>query len=190
MSSERPVDLNTLVEATKASSERSGLFVEHSIPHCSYCGFALLGLPSEGVCPECGDRYDPQTSRQLAQAPSVWRALRYLGLPVLIAVCVLIANELVLNHWASHFKVREVSLWITFILVSASIGWLCRRLLLGIQAFVREVLPTQSAQRRSVRAASAAFTFVCSFALGCGIMATIGGVVFSGICVGPDLLSS
>ena len=28
---------------------------------CPRCGYSLQGLPDEGVCPECGRRYDPRT---------------------------------------------------------------------------------------------------------------------------------
>lgn len=33
---------------------------------CQQCGYDLLGLPSEGLCPECGQAYDRASGRGIA----------------------------------------------------------------------------------------------------------------------------
>lgn len=54
----------------------------HGAPDCDHCGYSLRGLPTRGVCPECGEWY---TCRQLVMTPGfrrtrsrAWEALKYL----------------------------------------------------------------------------------------------------------------
>lgn len=63
--------------------------MDFDLSYCGKCGYDLTGLPDQGACPECGQRYDAATREGLATAASgnprtnwVMRHLRTLCLAV------------------------------------------------------------------------------------------------------------
>lgn len=42
----------------------------HGVPVCDHCGYSLIGLPTRGTCPECGEWY---TTTRVVMAPGFRR---------------------------------------------------------------------------------------------------------------------
>ncbi len=42
----------------------------HGVPVCDHCGYSLIGLPTRGNCPECGEWY---TTTRVVMAPGFRR---------------------------------------------------------------------------------------------------------------------
>jgi len=42
----------------------------HGVPVCDHCGYSLIGLPTKGVCPECGEWY---ATNRVVMAPGFRR---------------------------------------------------------------------------------------------------------------------
>ena len=49
---------------------------------CDQCGYSLVGLAAEGVCPECGSDYDEQSAGRLTPWPSAAMICLRLGWPL------------------------------------------------------------------------------------------------------------
>jgi hypothetical protein len=50
---------------------------------CDQCGYSLVGLPQEGVCPECGETYTSLSAQRLKPWPTALETCARLGWPVL-----------------------------------------------------------------------------------------------------------
>lgn len=45
-----------------------------NVDQCGKCGYDMTGLPARGTCPECGNAYDTQTRKGMADDPTTPRA--------------------------------------------------------------------------------------------------------------------
>lgn len=56
---------------------RLKVFRSRRDPYCIHCGYTLLGVPEEGVCPECGRAYRERVNRLFRRDPqwviAYWR---------------------------------------------------------------------------------------------------------------------
>lgn len=92
---------------------------------CDQCGYALIGLPQSGVCPECGSRYTDASAKRLQPWPSAAMVCLRLGWPLAgMALAVAAASAgrsadagaSILTGWAcaialpinSYFQVRSM----------------------------------------------------------------------------------
>lgn len=95
---------------------------------CDQCGYSLVGLPTRGVCPECGSEYTNASATRLKPWPSAGKICLRLGWPLLgLALMVAIGNSTpqrndvvvvtsIITAWAfalavpinSYFQVRSM----------------------------------------------------------------------------------
>ena len=61
---------------------------------CAQCAFRLKGLPDEGVCPECGQRYTRATAVRLFQPPRISDVLSYLAVPLALPCSLFVIGAL------------------------------------------------------------------------------------------------
>jgi hypothetical protein len=82
------------------------------VPVCDHCGYSLCGLPTRGVCPECGEWY---TCRQIVMTPgfrrarlNVWEGLKYVlwrctpSLRVLAVLVLILGNTAIVVGLAAY----------------------------------------------------------------------------------------
>lgn len=154
------------------------LFTRATEPACPNCGFSLKGLGPEGVCPECGTRYDPDTAFPLVP-PSTLRALWYGSKPIVFgsvpAVGVIIALA------AKPPEISEVAVILAAVallaIALAFLSWSAWRGAILIDA-IMSAQPRLREQRPAARA------------LGCGATGILGivGVLSLAGCAGLALL--
>jgi hypothetical protein len=93
---------------------------------CPACGYSLEGLPAEGICPECGGRYD-QAAIILHGFARGTHAGLHNGPPWILAIGIIWPVVMLLNVWKEvrrgqfpAFHLTMAAIWF------AGIGWLLR----------------------------------------------------------------
>jgi hypothetical protein len=92
-----PGAISTAEPASASQSPRAEKVFR--LEHCPGCGYSLAGSPDKGICPECGEEYDPQTIELTGEARGVHvtfanaatSQLKWMVLGRLIGVAILIA---------------------------------------------------------------------------------------------------
>jgi hypothetical protein len=154
--------------------------ISHSIaaPCCARCGYALGGLVSPGVCPECGRPFDfADPSSFLSRPPFIrwkfWLPGLALGAAAGIVVTAILA--FCMGNWGS-------ALWIGMpLMVGTIVGYRCRTEwymlpLLGLGAFLAVVAGLMSMSLAGVFCAMILFTvFLVPLLVGVGLGAALRG---------------
>lgn len=148
----------------------SRLFRERAVPCCDHCAFPLTGLPAEGDCPECGTRYDADSSRRLHAPPKPWRAALHVLLPINVGVPATFAAGWVASTIVTG-NAQEIvgATAATGVVASAFAIWFGLRLYGAVRDFYDEVLPRSISQTFRMQA----------LAIGCAAFAGLVSAVAS-----------
>jgi len=163
-----------------AARASSGLFAPHDEPHCDACGFALVGLPEHGNCPECGAAYTPASARALCKPPTVTRALGYFAWPAL-SIAIAIAY---VTARAATSRTESLDLFcVMLVLIPCSIAWLGWRTVRFTGAFKHEVLPRRVREGGGRGALGCLVEIFGALLFGGGIILTAAGLLLFAVCV-------
>lgn len=108
-------------------------------PACPGCAYLLVGLPSEGRCPECGGGYT-EASSHLSPSRTASHLRRAVGW-YLAAIVVL---PMVAAQLGGVVPGLRVSGSVLFVLLIAMVPVVCARLVGGVTALVVEKMETPS----------------------------------------------
>jgi len=88
--------------------KRPPFLLPRAAPCCDLCGFTVAGLPTPGICPECGTPYNERSSHRLLETPSIKTMAVYLARPLLVpAFCV----GVLLVHDFHPLRVLDTLIW-------------------------------------------------------------------------------
>ena len=147
---------------------------------CAQCGFRLKGLPDEGACPECGQRYTRETAVRLFQPPRISDVLAYLAVPLALPCSLFVLGAVPLLT-ADDILGACLCLLGLVTLAPCTI-WLGRRFA-SLQRGLRACLPPQHDPSRDWRTTASTLGLVGQILIGGGWIFVVLTVLVGGACL-------
>ena len=147
---------------------------------CAQCAFRLKGLPDEGVCPECGQRYTRETAVRLFQPPRISDVLSYLAVPLALPCSLFVLGAVPL---LTADDALGACLYLLGLLTLAPCTiWLGRRFA-SLQRGLRACLPPQRDPSRDWRTTASTLGLVGQILIGGGWIFVVLTVLVGGACL-------